>query len=92
MFLTHTPVVLVFIPILLGIASERHILPSRILIPLSYASILGGTCTLIGTSTNILVSAIAEEHGHAPIAMFELSRLGIVLFLVATLSLLTGRR
>lgn len=93
MFLNNTPVVIVFIPLLLGIASEQHIFPSKLLIPLSYASILGGSCTLIGTSTNILVSTIAEGHGYPPIAMFELTPVGIVLFLVGALYLMTlGRK
>lgn len=93
MFLNNTPVVIVFIPLLLGIASEQHIFPSKILIPLSYASILGGSCTLIGTSTNILVSTMAEAHGHPPIAMFELTSVGVVLFLVGAVYLMTvGRK
>ncbi len=93
MFLNNTPVVIVFIPILLGIASERNIFPSKIMIPLSYASILGGSCTLIGTSTNILVSTVVEEHGHAPIAMFELTKVGLILFLIGIVYIITiGKR
>jgi len=92
-FLNNTPVVIVFIPILLGIASEQNIMPSKIMIPLSYASMLGGTCTLIGTSTNILVSTVAEEHGHDPISMFELTPVALFLFVAGVLYLMTlGRR
>ncbi len=92
-FLNNTPVVIVFIPLLLGVASEHNIFPSKILIPLSYASILGGSCTLIGTSTNILVSTAAESHGLPPIGMFELSGVGIVLFIVGGLYIVTiGQR
>ena len=93
MFLNNTPVVIVFIPILLGIASEQHIFPSKIMIPLSYASILGGSCTLIGTSTNILVSTVVEEHGHAPISMFEMTTVGLILFLIGIVYITTiGRK
>ena len=87
-FLNNTPVVIVFIPILLGIATEQHILPSKLLIPLSYASILGGSCTLIGTSTTILVSTLAEDHGYPAIGMFELTPVGIILFLIGGLYIL----
>ncbi|MFH1680151.1 MAG: SLC13 family permease, partial [Candidatus Eisenbacteria bacterium] len=89
MFLNNTPIVIMFLPILLGIASEEHLYPSKILIPLSYATMLGGTCTLIGTSTNILVSTVAEAHGQAPIAMFELMPLGLILFVVGTIYMTT---
>lgn len=89
MFLNNTPIVIMFLPILLGIASEEHLYPSKILIPLSYATMLGGTCTLIGTSTNILVSTMAEAHGHPPIGMFELTPLGLILFAVGTLYMVT---
>ncbi len=93
MFLNNTPVVIVFIPLLLGIASEKRIFPSKILIPLSYASILGGSCTLIGTSTNILVSTASESHGMPPIAMFELMKLGLILFAIGGVYLATiGQR
>lgn len=93
MFLNNTPVVIVFIPLLLGIASEKRIFPSKILIPLSYASILGGSCTLIGTSTNILVSTASESHGMPPIAMFELMKLGLILFAIGGIYLATiGQR
>jgi di/tricarboxylate transporter len=77
-FVNSTPVVVVFLPVLLGIANERGILPSRLLMPISYAAILGGTCTLIGTSTNILVSELVVELGAPPIQMFELTRAGLI--------------
>lgn len=78
-FINNTPVVAVFIPVIVQIAHSSGQSPSKMLIPLSFASIFGGTCTLIGTSTNILVSGIAEKQGEAPISMFEMAPLGIIL-------------
>jgi len=79
-FINNTPVVAVFIPILLSVSMDNKINPSRLLMPISFASMFGGVCTLIGTSTNILVSSIAVEHGLEPLKMFEFSSLGIVFF------------
>ena len=89
-FINNTAAVAIFLPIVLGLARDSGISPSKLLIPLSFASMFGGVCTLIGTSTNILVSSIAEQHGLAPFGMFELSRLGLVLFAVGGLYLLTA--
>lgn len=58
-FVNNTPVIAVFIPIMLGLAAANKISPSKLLMPISFASMFGGVCTLIGTSTNILVSSIA---------------------------------
>jgi di/tricarboxylate transporter len=89
-FINNTAAVAIFLPIVLGLARDTGISPSKLLIPLSFASMFGGVCTLIGTSTNILVSSIAEQHGLAPFGMFELSRLGLVLFAAGALYLLTA--
>lgn len=92
-FINNTPVVVVFMPIIISLAAHRDIKPSKLLIPLSYASIFGGLCTLIGTSTNILVSSTAEKMGEKPITMFELAPLGLILGAVGIVYLLTfGRR
>lgn len=88
-FINNTAAVAIFLPIVLGLAKDTGISPSKLLIPLSFASMFGGVCTLIGTSTNILVSSIAEQHGLAPFGMFELSPLGVVLFVAGALYLLT---
>ena len=88
-FINNTAAVAIFLPIVLGLARDAGISPSKLLIPLSFASMFGGVCTLIGTSTNILVSSIAAEHGLSPFGMFELSPLGLVLFTVGALYLLT---
>ncbi len=92
-FINNTPVVVVFMPILISLAAARGIKPSKLLIPLSFASILGGTCTLIGTSTNILVSSTAKQLGQPPLSMFELGKVGLILSLVGIVYLLTiGRK
>ncbi|MGD9018083.1 MAG: SLC13 family permease [Desulfobacterales bacterium] len=76
-FINNTPVVVLFIPIMLSISCEYGLSPSKFLIPISYASILAGTCTLIGTSTNIIVSDLSAAYGYGTIGMFELSKLGL---------------
>lgn len=80
-FINNTPVVAIFIPVIIQIAHSSGQSPSKMLIPLSFASIFGGTCTLIGTSTNLLVSGIAEKEGEPPISMFDMTPLGIILLL-----------
>lgn len=89
-FINNTAAVAIFLPIVLGMARDSGISPSKLLIPLSFASMFGGVCTLIGTSTNILVSSIAAQHGLSPFGMFELAPLGLVLFAVGALYLLTA--
>lgn len=84
-FINNTPVVAIFIPIMLGVAAAGKISPSRLLMPISFASMFGGVCTLIGTSTNILVSSIAVQHGLPALGMFEFTRMGLVFFGVGML-------
>lgn len=79
-FINNTAAVAIFIPVVLGVARESNISASKLLMPLSFASMFGGVCTLIGTSTNILVSSIAEQHGLAPFGMFEFTELGLIYF------------
>jgi di/tricarboxylate transporter len=90
-FLNNTPVVAMFVPLVTGWARRCHFSVSLMLLPLSYASILGGTCTLIGTSTNLVVAGLAKEwNPNIEFGIFEISQLGIpalafgVLFIVVT--------
>jgi di/tricarboxylate transporter len=76
-FVNNTPVVIVLMPVILSLSREMGVASSKLLIPLSYASIFGGTCTLLGTSTNLLASGILLDAGHAPIGMFELASVGL---------------
>ena len=76
-FINNTPVVVLFIPVVMRMCCNFGLSPSKFLIPVSYASILAGTCTLIGTSTNIIVSDLSAKSGYGAIGMFELSTLGV---------------
>lgn len=79
-FINNTAAVAIFLPIALGVARDTGVAAGRLLMPISFASMFGGVCTLVGTSTNILVSSIAERHGLAPIGMFETTSLGLIFF------------
>ena len=92
-FVNNTPVVVVFMPIVLALARKHDLVASRFLIPLSYAAIVGGTCTIIGTSTNLVASGIAKESGLEEFGMFEVSKLGIVFVIVTFIYMLfIGRK
>ncbi|MFP4281347.1 MAG: sodium:proton antiporter [Opitutales bacterium] len=92
-FVNNTPVVATLIPVVSDAARHQDQRPSRLLIPLSYGAIFGGTCTLIGTSTNLLVSGIAANAGLEPFSMFLLTPFGLVIFSVGlTYMLFIGRR
>jgi di/tricarboxylate transporter len=84
-FINNTAAVAIFLPIVLGMARETKVSPSKLLMPLSYASMFGGVCTLVGTSTNILVSSIAQRYGQPPFRMFEFAPLGLAMFGVGLL-------
>ncbi|MBW3665746.1 MAG: SLC13 family permease [Actinobacteria bacterium] len=75
-FLNNTPLVAMLTPDVVGWAERRGVSASRFLMPLSFAAILGGTVTVLGTSTNLVVSGLLVEAGHAPFGLFELTRVG----------------
>ena len=89
----NTTTTAMFLPVVLGIAARRNISPSKLLMPLAFGAILGGTCTLIGTSTNLAVSGALPRYGIEPFTMFELTRVGVVIVAVGMLYMLfAGRR
>lgn len=92
-FVNNTPIVAMFIPVMITVSHQSGVSPSKLLIPLSYASILGGTCTLVGTSTNLLVSGIAEENGIPGFSMFLSTPIGVVYLAIGTIYLFVfGKR
>jgi di/tricarboxylate transporter len=76
-FLNNTPIVAMFMPIVVDWCRRNNVAPSKLLIPLSYLAILGGTCTLIGTSTNVVVHGLLLQHGMPGMSLFEITPLGI---------------
>ncbi len=86
-FMNNTPVVIVFLPVLLAFSRATGQKASKLLIPLSFLSILGGTITLIGTSTNLLVSGLSKQSGQPAFGIFEISGLGLAYAVVGFLYL-----
>ena len=82
-WINNTPVVVVFVPVVITLARRMSLPASKFLIPLSYAAVLGGTCTLIGTSTNLVVNGILAQRGIPEMGMFELTWIGVPATLVA---------
>lgn len=84
-FINNTAAVAIFIPLGIDLCQRFRISPTKVLLPLSYAAIFGGTLTLIGTSTNLVVSSIMEGMNMAPFSMFEFTKLGLIFLVLGTL-------
>ena len=84
-FINNTAAVAIFIPLAIDLCQRFRISPTKILLPLSYAAIFGGTLTLIGTSTNLIVSSVMEEFNMTPFSMFEFTKLGVIFLVLGTL-------
>jgi di/tricarboxylate transporter len=93
MVLNNTPKVALLVPVLISWCRKSRISPSRLLMPLSFLSILGGTCSLIGTSTNLVVQGLLIKHSLRPMTYFELGSVGLPCALLGAIYLLTvGRK
>lgn len=88
-FISNTASAAFFLPIALGLANRARLSPSRLLMPLAFASILAGSVTLIGTSTNLVVSGLMQQYGLAPLGMFELTPVGLPILLAGMVYMAT---
>lgn len=91
--LKNTTTTAMFLPVVMGLAERAKIPPSKLLMPLAFGAILGGSCTLIGTSTNLAVSGAMQRYGMPGYSMFELTTVGVITVAVGMLYMLTiGRK
>lgn len=91
-FINNTAIVAVFLPLVISAVVARGLSPSKFLIPLSFAAQFGGVCTLIGTSTNLLVDSLARQSGQPGFALFEFASLGLWFVVAGTLYMLVAQR
>ena len=85
----NTAIVAIFMPVTIRLADKYNISPSKVLIPLSYAAILGGTLTLVGTSTNLIVNSILVDSSGISLGMLEFAKFGIIKFVVGLIYIFT---
>ena len=91
-FVKNTALVATFLPVTLSVCARSRTSPARVLIPMSYAAQMGGVCTLLGTSSNLLANSLAIQYGLPGFAVFDFTRLGAILALVGIVYLmLVGR-
>jgi di/tricarboxylate transporter len=91
--LKNTTTTAMYLPVVMGLSSRAKIAPSKLLMPLAFGAILGGSCTLIGTSTNLAVSGAIKRYGMEPFSMFELTSVGMITALIGiTYMLFIGRK
>ena len=83
--INNTAAVAIFIPLGIDLCQRFRISPTKVLLPISYAAIFGGTLTLIGTSTNLIVSSVMEEYNMIPFSMFEFTKLGVIFLVLGTI-------
>ncbi|MCX5932922.1 MAG: SLC13 family permease, partial [Cyanobacteria bacterium] len=87
-FIPNTPIVATLLPVLEGWCHRRRISPSRVLLPMSFAVVLGGTISLLGTSTNLLASDVSRQLGFGSIELFDFTAIGIPIWLLGSLYML----
>jgi di/tricarboxylate transporter len=87
-FLNNTPIVVLSAPVVRDVANALNLAPKRFLMPLSYAAVLGGCCTLIGTSTNLLVNDMASVAGQPRFSIFEITPVGLAIAIAGGIYLL----
>jgi di/tricarboxylate transporter len=91
-FLNNTPIVAMFMPVVSDWCKKNNLSPSKLFIPLSYATILGGVCSLIGTSTNLVVNGLWTQAGHPSLGMFDVTPVGIPIAVVGLIYLVVFSR
>lgn len=89
-FLNNTPIVAMFLPVVMDWCRRHRVSPSKLLIPLSFLTILGGTCTLIGTSTNLVVNGLMVDNGLRSLGLFEVGKVGVPYAIVGFVYLLVA--
>lgn len=91
-FLNNTPIVAMFLPVVMDWCRRHRVSPSKLLIPLSFLTILGGTCTLIGTSTNLVVNGLMVDNGLRSMRLFEVGKVGVPYAIIGFVYLLVAGR